>query len=126
MHVAGTFGQHHLWNINDHNTYMHPFIPGEILTDPYSLPKTMRQSTNNDEQQQQQPPPPEVKQRRVSVSIPMKYSREEVSIVSFVHCVSFEACARCHTEGVNYVLLWYILQEEEEEEEIVANVNLPG
>ena len=61
---------------------MHPFIPGEILTDPYSLPKTMRQSTHDYQQQQQEQQPPEVK-RKASMSVPMKYSqldKQEVSI----------------------------------------------
>jgi len=31
-----------MWNINDHNTYMHPFIPGEILVDPLSLPTCLK------------------------------------------------------------------------------------
>ena len=39
---VGTCGQHQLWNINDHNTYMHPFIPGEILMDPLSLPSCLK------------------------------------------------------------------------------------
>lgn len=73
--LTGTFGQHQLWNIKDHNTYMHPFIPGEILTDPYSLPKPM-QPTHDDQ-------PPEVKPKPTA-STQMKYShlskQEEVSI----------------------------------------------
>lgn len=73
--IIGTFGQHQLWNIRDHNTYMHPFIPGEILTDPCSLPKTLQQSTQ-DQPSEEKPKP--------STSIQMKYSdhlsKEEVSI----------------------------------------------
>lgn len=74
-HYIGTFGQHQLWNIKDHNTYMHPFIPGEILTDPYSLPKTM-QSTPDDQ-------PVAEEKHTPSTSIQMKYShlnKQEVGI----------------------------------------------
>ena len=73
--TVGTFGQHQLWNIRDHNTYMHPFIPGEILTDPSSLPKTM-ESTHQGQ-------PSGVKPEPVT-SIRMNYSnhrnRKEVSV----------------------------------------------
>ena len=92
---------------------MHPFIPGEILTDPYSLPKMMQQSTQNDDQQQ----PLEVK-RKASVAVPMKYShldKQEVGIslygiMSFAHNASFEA--HNYTENANYVLLWYIYRKK--------------
>ena len=54
---------------------MHPFIPGEILTDPYSLPKTM-QSTPDDQ-------PAAEEKHTPSTSIQMKYShlnKQEVGI----------------------------------------------
>ena len=47
LFLAGTCGQHQLWNINDHNTYMHPFIPGEILVDPLSLPSCLKSYQSN-------------------------------------------------------------------------------
>lgn len=63
--IAGTFGQHQLWNVRDHNTYMHPFIPGEILTDPLSLPKNLPATPDN--------PPPETKPKQPT-SVHMRYS----------------------------------------------------
>ena len=102
---------------------MHPFIPGEILTDPYSLPKMMQQSTQNDDQQQ----PLEVK-RKASIAVPMKYShldKQEVGIslygiMSFSYNASFEALAIQKTLTMCTPLVY--LQEEE----IVASVSLPG
>ena len=101
---------------------MHPFIPGEILTDPYSLPKMMQQSTQNDDQQQ----PLEIK-RKASIAVPMKYShldKQEVGIslygiMSFAHNANYEALTIQKTLTM-YSLVF--LQEEE----IVASVSLPG
>ena len=84
-YIAGTFGQHQLWNIKDHNTYMHPFIPGEILLDPSSLPKSIKSSAHHDQPSEGKPKP--------ATSIQMKYSnhlnKQEVSVNLYVVVIPF-------------------------------------
>ena len=36
--LSGTLGQKEFWDLNDTNTYQHPFAPKDVLIDPHTIP----------------------------------------------------------------------------------------